>query len=70
MQIQYISNFEQSQRALKFAEEREEWQYFVKHWRMLLPAAGRGSHAIGDLLIQPVQRIPRYTPLYFILYPL
>ena len=46
-----------------FIQERVEFTYFMKHHRMLLAALGHGSHAIHDLLIQPVQRIPRYRLL-------
>ena len=41
--VQYISNFEQSTRALKVAEERLEWQHFIKHWAILLRALGHGE---------------------------
>ena len=57
--MQYISNFEQSSRALKAAEERLEWQHFLKHWAILLRALGHGTHSVMGLLIQPVQVLSR-----------
>ena len=86
MYIQYVNGFEQSQRALRQADESvPEWKAFQKHWRLLLPAimppsggsdwgdtasggggfggGGRRSEplptSVADLLIRPVQRVPR-----------
>lgn len=61
--IQYVNNYDQSSRALKAAEDIVEWVYFEKHWRLLTKASGRGNYSVADLLIQPVQRIPRYKLL-------
>ena len=58
--VQYVNNFEQSQRALDAAEKAHpEWRSFLKHWHLLLPAVGKGSVQLSDLLIRPVQRVPR-----------
>lgn len=61
--VQYVNNYEQSTRALRAAEEHEEWRYFMKHWALLTEATGHGRHSLPSLLIQPVQRIPRYKLL-------
>ena len=58
--VQYINNFEQSQRALEAAGRQfPEWTAFVRHWHLLLPACGHGDAQLADLMIRPVQRIPR-----------
>ena len=61
--VQYVNNYEQSSRARRAADEVVEWTYFLKHWRLLTEAMGRGSHELDSLLIQPVQRMPRYKLL-------
>jgi len=61
--VQYVNNYEQSTRAIAAATELEEWRYFIKHWTLLTEATGNGKHQLGALLIQPVQRIPRYKLL-------
>ena len=61
--VQYVNNFEQSSRALRAAEENEEWRFFLKHWALLTEATGFGKKNLQSLLIQPVQRIPRYKLL-------
>ena len=64
--VQYVNNFEQSTRMLAACEEREEWRYFVKHWQALMNATGHlkgGGGGVTNLLIQPVQRVPRYKLL-------
>ena len=61
--VQYVNNFEQSQRTLRSIDDVTEWGYFQKHWKLLTVATGCGDHTIASLLIQPVQRIPRYKLL-------
>ena len=58
--VQYVNNFEQSTRTLRAIEDNAEWTFYLKHWALLLEAMGAGKQSIGSLLIQPVQRIPRY----------
>ncbi|KAL1510227.1 hypothetical protein AB1Y20_006554 [Prymnesium parvum] len=60
---QYVNNFDQSSRTLRTAEEVVEWNFFIKHWRLLTQPGGGGQRHVADLLIQPVQRIPRYKLL-------
>ena len=60
---QYVNNYEQSQRVLKQCEERVEVSLFIKHWALLMRATGQSNASMGDLLIQPVQRLPRYKML-------
>ena len=64
--VQYVNNYEQSQRMLAACEDKVEWKFFVKHWQVLMAATGRlpsSGQGINNLLIQPVQRIPRYKLL-------
>ena len=61
MYVQYVNNFEESQRVQAACEERTEFRYFIKHWQLLMGHGAQGG--VSSLLIQPVQRIPRCQPL-------
>ena len=42
--VQYVNNFEQSQRALDSADKANpEWRQFLKAWHLLMPAVGKGD---------------------------
>ncbi|KAL1521858.1 hypothetical protein AB1Y20_021509 [Prymnesium parvum] len=61
--VQFINNYEQSTRMLAACEERAEFRAFVRHWQVLMQATGHGGCTLRSLLIQPVQRVPRYKML-------
>lgn len=61
--LRYVNNYEQSQSKLRTCKERPEVATFLKHWALMMQATGQSHSSVGDLLIQPVQRLPRYMML-------